>query len=154
MKRCVACVLLIVAAPGAACAGAWTLPQGTGQWLAGLSASTATSYFNGSGLSSAPRYNKEELQALIEYGVTDQLTAIVNPGLQHIDIAANRIDRAVRPGIAMPADDACCSVGHSALGSLPAITIALACAWMAAWIEGICAAAVSWVVATLKVLAR
>jgi hypothetical protein len=88
LKRCVACVLLIVAAPSAASAGAWTLPQGTGQWLAGLSASTATSYFNGSGLSSAPRYNKEELQALIEYGITDQLTAIVNPGLQHIDIAA------------------------------------------------------------------
>ena len=25
------------------------------------------------------------------------------------------------------------------------MTIALACAWMAAWIDGICAAAVSWV---------
>ena len=47
--------------------------------------------------------------------------------------------------IAMPCCAAWLSVGHSALGSLPAITIALACAWMAAWIDGICAAAVSWV---------
>ena len=45
--------------------------------------------------------------------------------------------------ILMPAEAACSSDGHSALGSLPAITIALACAWMAAWIEGIWAAAVS-----------
>src|ERR1700760_612417 len=45
--------------------------------------------------------------------------------------------------ILIPAEDACSSDGHSALGSLPAITIASACAWMAAWIEGIWAAAVS-----------
>src|ERR1700754_1707475 len=45
--------------------------------------------------------------------------------------------------ILMPAAEACSSDGHRALGSLPAITIALACAWMAAWMEGIWAAAVS-----------
>lgn len=87
-KRCAAGVLLLAAAPSPASAGAWTLPQGTGQWLAGLSASTSTSYFDGSGLSSTPRYNKDEPQALIEYGVTDRWTAIINPGLQHVDIAA------------------------------------------------------------------
>ena len=43
----------------------------------------------------------------------------------------------------MPAACAWPSDGHSADGSLPAITIASALAWMAAWIEGICAAAVS-----------
>src|ERR1700742_407978 len=47
--------------------------------------------------------------------------------------------------ILMPCWDASSSDGHSALGSLPAITIALACAWIAAWTEGICAAAVSCV---------
>src|SRR5258708_2531079 len=36
-------------------------------------------------------------------------------------------------------------VGHRADGSLPAMTIALAWAWIAAWMEGICAAAVSCV---------
>jgi hypothetical protein len=35
-----------------------------------------------------PRYNKFEFQGLFEYGVSDRFTAIVGPGLQHIDIAA------------------------------------------------------------------
>ena len=43
----------------------------------------------------------------------------------------------------MPARAAWFSDGHSADGSLPAMTMALACAWIAAWMEGICAAAVS-----------
>ena len=38
-----------------------------------------------------------------------------------------------------------CEVGQSAVGSLPAMMIALAWAWMAAWIEGSWAAAVSCV---------
>lgn len=74
--------------PSAAWAGAWTLPQGTGQWVATLDASTATDYFEAGGLTSTPRYDKDELQVLIEYGLTDRLTAILDPGLQHIDIAA------------------------------------------------------------------
>ncbi len=70
-------------------AGAWTLPDGTGQWLTTLTAATSTSYLEGSApLAATPRYDKDELSALIEYGVTDRLTAIVDPGLQHIDIAA------------------------------------------------------------------
>ena len=77
-----------MAAPAVAFAGAWTLPQGTGQWLASLTAATSTNYFDNSGLVSTPRYNKIEAQLLIEYGLTDRLTAIVDPGLQHIDIAA------------------------------------------------------------------
>ncbi len=89
LNRCVGFVLGLLFVPSAAWAGAWTLPEGTGQWLATLSSSTSTSYLEGSnGLMSTPRYNKDELSALIEYGVTDQLTAILNPGLQHIDIAA------------------------------------------------------------------
>src|SRR5712691_7418984 len=45
--------------------------------------------------------------------------------------------------ILIPARAAWFSDGHSADGSLPAMTMALACAWIAAWIEGICADAVS-----------
>src|SRR6266567_1515538 len=44
---------------------------------------------------------------------------------------------------AIPAVAAWASDGHSADGSLPATTIAVAWAWIAAWIDGICAAAVS-----------
>ena len=45
----------------------------------------------------------------------------------------------------MPLAIACLSCGQSAAGSLPAITIALAPVWMAVWIAGSCAAAVSFV---------
>src|SRR3954451_23740105 len=47
--------------------------------------------------------------------------------------------------IAMPCLAAWFRVGHSADGSFAAIPMASACAWMAAWTDGICAAAVSWV---------
>ncbi len=87
-KRCVGFVLGLLLAPSVAWAGAWTLPQGTGQWLATLTASTSTMYFDGNGLAPTPRYSKEEAQALIEYGLTDRLTAIFSPELQNIDIAA------------------------------------------------------------------
>jgi len=88
LKRCVGVVFLLLLASQAASAGAWTLPQDTGQWLAGLTAATSTNYFSNGGLASTPRYDKFEAQLLIEYGLTDRLTAIVDPGLQHIDIAA------------------------------------------------------------------
>ncbi len=81
-------MLAAVSLPPAAWAGAWTLPQGSGQWLATIDASTATADFESGGLVSAPRYNKVEAQLLIEYGLTDRLTLIADPGLQHIDIAA------------------------------------------------------------------
>lgn len=75
-------------APAAACAGAWTLPEGAGQVLLNATASEATRAFDGGGhLQPTPRYSKTELQALMEYGVTDWLTAIVAPGLQRITIA-------------------------------------------------------------------
>jgi hypothetical protein len=64
------------------------LPEGTGQWLATLTAASSTSYFDGSGRASTSRYDKDQLQVLIEYGLTERLTAIVESGLQHIDIAA------------------------------------------------------------------
>lgn len=73
--------------PSGAFAGAWTLPEGTGQWLATFDASTSTNTFNSNGsVVPTPRYDKMEAQALVEYGFTDQLTGILDPGLQHIDI--------------------------------------------------------------------
>ena len=70
-------------------AGAWTLEAGTGQVLATATASRANEAFDGSrNLAATPRYNKFEFQGLFEYGVTHWFTAIVSPGLQHIDIAA------------------------------------------------------------------
>ena len=86
-KHCPLLVLGLLCAPSVAWAGAWTYPEGTGEWLATFTADTATNYFTGNGIASTPRYNKDEMQLLIEYGLTDRLTAIFEPGLQHIDIA-------------------------------------------------------------------
>jgi hypothetical protein len=79
----------VMIAPATAWAAAWTLPQGTGQVLATVTASTSTSAFNDSGrLFSVPRYDKLDADALLEYGITDQLTLMLQSGLQHIDIAS------------------------------------------------------------------
>jgi hypothetical protein len=81
--------LVTLCVPSVAWAGAWTLPEGTGQLLAIMTASTSTEYLGGThGQVPTPRYNKDEFSALIEYGITNRLTAIFDPGLQHIDIAA------------------------------------------------------------------
>ena len=55
----------------------------------GLTATSSTMYFTGSGLAPTPRYTKEEPQGLIEYGITDNLT-----GDLHARIAAHRHCRA------------------------------------------------------------
>ncbi len=76
-------------APSFAHGGAWTLQEGTGIAVVTATASRADRTFDSGGSAqSAPRYGKSELQVLIEYGVSDWLTAIVAPGLQRIDIAA------------------------------------------------------------------
>jgi hypothetical protein len=73
----------------AAFAGAWTLDEGTGQLIVTNTAMQATNLFSSRYvLQSAPRYNKDEAQALIEYGVTNWFTAMFAPSLQHVDIAA------------------------------------------------------------------
>jgi hypothetical protein len=88
LKRCVAFALVALAAPSAARASAWTLPEGTGEWIATLDASTATEVWEKNGaLASTPRYNKVDVDLLVEYGITDNLTFIFDPGVQHIDIA-------------------------------------------------------------------
>jgi len=70
-------------------AGAWTLPAGQGQAVITGTLSSADRIFDSSSaMQPAPRYNKFELQGLLEYGVTDRLTAIATPSLQHVDIAA------------------------------------------------------------------
>lgn len=86
--RRIAFVLGFCVLPSVAWAGAWTLPDGTGQWLTTLTAASATNYLNDPGsMTSTPRYDKDELQSLIEYGITDRLTVGFQGGLQHIGIA-------------------------------------------------------------------
>jgi len=90
-KRCVAsgvCVGLLLA-PAAARAGAWTLPDGTGQATVTTTVSSAKRAFSPNGaMQSIGRYSKSEVQGWVDYGMSDRFTAIVAPGLQHVDIAA------------------------------------------------------------------
>jgi hypothetical protein len=88
LKRYVVFVLASLSVPSVAWASAWTLPEGTGQWLATLDVSTATEFWEKNGaLAPLPRYDKADADVLIEYGLTDRLTFLIDPGLQHIDIA-------------------------------------------------------------------
>jgi hypothetical protein len=85
LKHCVMACVGVLGVPSAAFAGAWTLPQGTGQAMVTVTTSTSGHVF---GVGPTPRYDKTELQALIEYGLTDRFTGILIPGLQHVEIAA------------------------------------------------------------------
>jgi hypothetical protein len=72
-----------------ASAGAWTLEAGTGQLAVTNSLSQGVDIFDAArNLQPAPRYSKDELQALIEYGATDWFTLMLEPQLQHVDIGA------------------------------------------------------------------
>jgi hypothetical protein len=72
-----------------ALAGAWTLDAGTGQLVVTNSLSQGVDIFDAArNLQPAPRYSKDELQALIEYGATDWFTLMLEPQLQHVDIGA------------------------------------------------------------------
>jgi hypothetical protein len=85
--RCIFAIGLTSTAT-AAFAGAWTLDAGTGELIVTGTAMQANSAFKSdSKLQSIPRYGKEEAQALIEYGVTDWFTAMLQPSLQRVSIA-------------------------------------------------------------------
>jgi hypothetical protein len=82
-------VLGLMMSPTAAFAGAWTLDAGQGQAIVTETFASSTKGFDGNG-STQPiaRYNKDEMQALFEFGATNWLTLMLAPSLQHVDIAA------------------------------------------------------------------
>jgi protein XagA len=55
--------------------------------VTGTASSASKAFDAGGSTQSTPRYGKTELQALMEYGVTDWLTAIAVPSLQRVSIA-------------------------------------------------------------------
>ena len=66
LKRCVGVVLGLLSAPSAALAGAWTLPEGTGQVVRDRYREHFDQHISTvrRPVTSTPRYNKDELQAL------------------------------------------------------------------------------------------
>ncbi len=97
--------ILLLTAPSPALAGAWTLPKDHGQvTVSGLWSQATESFDGGRSTTSTPRYRKFEAEALLEYGLSDSLTAMVAPSLQSIDIAA-------------PTDAKRSGLGYSELGA-------------------------------------
>lgn len=79
--------LALTLGPTAAVAGAWTLEADQAVAIVGGLASQGNQVFDGGGrLRSAPRYSKQELQTLIEYGASDRVTVIVGPSLQGVQL--------------------------------------------------------------------
>lgn len=75
-------------APSIANGGAWVQPEGGGQVIITGTGSSAVREFQRGRMTNVPTYTKYELQALIEYGLTNRLTLIVIPSLQYVDIGA------------------------------------------------------------------
>ena len=85
-------ILLSPLCPSAARAGAWTLPKGAGLVIGSASwLQNETSFFSRNLNPNASRFIKREARLYVEYGVTDWLTAIVQPEAlnQHLN-APNR----------------------------------------------------------------
>lgn len=74
--------------PSFARAGAWMQPKGHGQNILTSTFTTSGMGFDANGRAiDIPRYNKFELDALTEYGLTDNVTAILQPQLRSVSIA-------------------------------------------------------------------
>ncbi len=68
-------------------AGAWTLDQGHGQViLTGLYSNSGKGFDANGHVANIADYTKTEAYALVEYGVTDSLTLMVDPSLRHVGV--------------------------------------------------------------------
>ena len=80
---------LLTLMPRAACAGAWTQPEGETELIAGVTYSRAVFGFDHAGRAGAPlRYEKVLAQLHAEYGWNDWLTLIVAPEYAHARLVA------------------------------------------------------------------
>jgi len=98
-------VSALLMAPRDAAAGAWTLPQGTGQAIVTLEGKIATERFDGEGRRrGTPSFFKDELSAYLEYGLLDELTVLVAPRFERMSIAP-------------PTDETRTGFGHTEIGA-------------------------------------
>lgn len=96
ISRCLAIGLL--AAPGSSFAAAWTFDARHGQAIVTATPSRASEAFDTSRtLSKTTRYQKIDVQTLMEYGLTNRLTLILSPGLQHVEIGTGAGSRSGDP---------------------------------------------------------
>jgi len=81
--------LIAAGLPTVARAGAWMQPEGHGQVIVSGTYTNSDKGFDDSGSAvDIPDYGKFELNAYFEYGITDRVTAIVQPQLRSVTIGA------------------------------------------------------------------
>lgn len=86
-------------AAGCVFAGAWTLPEGKGQAVATSTYTKSTRAFDDDGdLVRTPTFSKFEASLLLEYGLTDWLTLMLQPQFVHYDIAPPTDAETTGPG--------------------------------------------------------
>ncbi len=79
--------------PAQALAGAWTLPQGSGQVIAtGIYSDSDEGFDDRATSVDINDYRKAEVYVLAEYGVTDDLTLMVTPSFSHTSVQGNGDD--------------------------------------------------------------
>jgi hypothetical protein len=72
-----------------ACAGAWLQPRGKGLLILSTTMLSSGRAFDAGGNAVAiPRYEKFEVGAWLEYGLTDHMTLLFRPQFRSVDIAA------------------------------------------------------------------
>jgi protein XagA len=82
-----AVVSVVTCAASQAAAAAWTLEKGHGQVITTAVVShSAKGYAPSGDVVNIPDYDKQTLDALIEYGVTDTTTVLFKPQLRRVDI--------------------------------------------------------------------
>ena len=84
---------IAIAGPAArpAWAGAWTLPEGTGQVIVKTSYSGADWVFDAAGqVRKADRFRKTEIEAFLEHGWRDNLTLLAKPVFQRVRSGEDR----------------------------------------------------------------
>jgi hypothetical protein len=97
--------LLAAAMAGPVIAGAWTQEKGKGQVIAAGTFTRSTRQFDDGGDAvPIPRYDKFELNTLVEYGLSDWLTVMTQPQLMWT-------------GIAAPTDAEASGLGYTDLGA-------------------------------------
>lgn len=87
MNKLIFATALSVLAPAAAHASAWTQPEGQGQVIVtGVYSKSDKGFDAGGDTIDIDDYTKIEAYALIEYGITDELTVMVTPSFSHVEV--------------------------------------------------------------------
>ena len=109
--RALLAAAVVGAGTAAAHAGAWTQAKGHGQVIVSGTYTDSPKGFDDDGNAvDSPDYRKFELNTLIEYGITDAVTAILQPQIQSVDIG-------------QPTDAARFGLGYSELGGRVRLSI-------------------------------